>query len=114
MIHRSLAIGSLTDFKLFKGTLLSPAALLLSKLDRISRNSFLVQGDIRNESTQGLVRYQKGLKVCLIVDLMFGATEQTKLLKLLEMTIGLVRTSPVLLTVIFRDQIHLFLRTILI
>ena len=57
MLHRSLAIGSLTDFKLFKGTLLSPAALLLSKLDRISRNSFLVQGDIRNESTQGLVRY---------------------------------------------------------
>ena len=57
MLHRSLAIGSLTDFKLFKGTVLSPAALLLSKLDRISRNSFLVQGDIRNESTQGLVRY---------------------------------------------------------
>ena len=56
MLNRRSAIGSLANFKIFKGTLLIPVALLLSKLDIISRISFLVKEDFRNESTQGLVR----------------------------------------------------------
>ena len=56
MLRRCSKIGSLVNFDIFKGILLIPLALLLSKLDIISRIYFLVQGDIRNESTQGLVR----------------------------------------------------------
>ena len=55
MLHRCPAIGSFANFEIFKGMLLIPLALLLSKLD-LSRIYFLVQGDIRNESTRGLVR----------------------------------------------------------
>ena len=56
MLHRSSVIGFLANFKNFKGIVLILVAFLLSKLDIISIISFLVQGDIRNESTQGLVR----------------------------------------------------------
>ena len=56
MLHRCSAIGSLANFEIFKGIILIPVALFLSKLDIISRTSFLVQGDIRDESTQGLAR----------------------------------------------------------
>ena len=41
---------------MFKGILSFYVALLLSKIDIISRISFLFQEDIRNEPTQVLVR----------------------------------------------------------
>ena len=44
MLRRCSAIGSLAYFKIFKGILLIPVALLLSKLDIISRISFFMQG----------------------------------------------------------------------
>ena len=56
MLHRCSAIGILADFKFFKGILLFPVAFLLSKLGIISSIYFLVHEDIRNESTQRLVR----------------------------------------------------------
>ena len=56
MPHRYSAIANLVYFKIIKGILLIPVALFLSKLDIILRLCFLVQGDIRNESTQGLVK----------------------------------------------------------
>ena len=55
MLHRCLAISSFANFEIFKGMLLIPMALVLPKLDA-SRVYFLVEGDITNESTQGLVR----------------------------------------------------------
>ena len=55
MLHRCSEIGYLANFSFFKRMLLIPVASPLSKLNIISRISFLVQGDIRNESTQGLV-----------------------------------------------------------
>ena len=48
MLHRCLAIGSLANFEMFKGMLLIHVALLLSKLDTISRIHFLAPGDIKN------------------------------------------------------------------
>ena len=52
MPHRwCSAIDSLANFKFFKGILLIPVVLPLSKLYTISRINFLVQ----RESTQGLV-----------------------------------------------------------
>ena len=53
-------------------------ALSSSKFDIISWISFLVPDDIKNDSSHGLGRQWKGLKVCLIFDWMFGATEQKK------------------------------------
>ena len=67
-----------------------PVALLLSKLDIIFRIFFLVQRDIGNKFTQGLV------------DWMFVATEQKKLL--LAKSIGLVRNSSLVLTIVFGDS----------
>ena len=64
-----------------------------------------MQGDIRNESTLGLVRYSwKASEVCLIVDWMFGTTNQKKLLKLLVMSVGLVSNLALLLTIVFGDS----------
>ena len=48
MLHRCLAIGFLANFEMFKGMLLIHVALLLSKLDTISRIHFLAPGDIKN------------------------------------------------------------------
>ena len=44
MLHRCSAIGFLTNFKIFKGILFIPVALLLSKF------GIIVQGDIKNDS----------------------------------------------------------------
>ena len=49
----------------------------------------------------------------LTVDWIFGATEQKKLLKLLAMSIGLVRNSPLLLTIVFGDSDSLVFREII-
>ena len=51
MLHRSSEIGSLAYCKILKEILSILVALLLSKINIISRISFLMQGDIRNEST---------------------------------------------------------------
>lgn len=52
-------------------------ALSLSNLDIISKISVLMQGDVSSESAQTLVRQRrKCLKVCLIVDWMFGGAKQ--------------------------------------
>ena len=51
------AICFLANFNIFMGMLFIPVALLLlSRLDIISRISFLVQRDIRNDSLQGSVK----------------------------------------------------------
>ena len=51
MKHRSSVICSLANFNIFMRTLFIPVALLLSRLDIISRMSFSVKGDIRNNSS---------------------------------------------------------------
>ena len=56
MKHRCSAICSLANFNIFMGMLFIPIALLLSRLDIVSRISFSVQGDIRNDSLQGSVK----------------------------------------------------------
>ena len=56
MKHRCSAIRSLANFNIFVGVLFILIALLFSKRDIISRISFLVQGDIKNGSLQGLVK----------------------------------------------------------
>ena len=57
MKHRCSAICSLANFNIFMGMLFIPIALVSSRLDIISRISFLVQGDIRNDSLLGSVKY---------------------------------------------------------
>ena len=57
MKHWCSAICFLANFNIFMGMLFIPVALLLlSRLDIISRISFLVQRDIRNDSLQGSVK----------------------------------------------------------
>ena len=56
MKHRSSVICSLANFNIFMRTLFIPVALLLSRLDIISRMSFLVKGDIRNNSSLDSVK----------------------------------------------------------
>ena len=48
-----------------------------------------------------------------MLDWMFDATEQKTLSQLLEMSIGLVRNSPVLLTILFGDSDSLVFREII-
>ena len=89
------------------GMLFIPVALLLllSRLDIISRISFLVQRDIRNDSLQGSVKYwSKDLKFGFILEWIVGATEQKKLLHWLAISFGLVRNSPLLLRIILGDS----------
>ena len=59
MKHSCLAICSLANSNIFMEMLFIPVALLPSRLDIISRSSFLVQGDIRNDSLQDLVKIER-------------------------------------------------------
>ena len=52
MKHRYSAVCSLANFNIFMGMPIIPIALLQSRLDIVSIISFLVQGDIRNDSIQ--------------------------------------------------------------
>ena len=64
-----------------------------------------MQGDIRNDSLQGSVKYwSKDLKFGFILDWIVGATEQKKLLNWLAMSFGLVRKLPLLLRIILEDS----------
>ena len=54
--HRSSAVCSFASFNIFMGMLFIPIALLKSRLDIISSISILVQGDIRNDYLQGLIK----------------------------------------------------------
>ena len=57
MKHWCSEICFLANFNIFMGMLFIPVALLLlSRLGIISRISFLVQRDIRNDSLQGSVK----------------------------------------------------------
>ena len=56
MKHRFSAIRSLANFNIFKGTMFIPITLFLQRLDIISRISFLVQRNIRNDSLLGSVK----------------------------------------------------------
>ena len=52
MKHRCSVFFSLANINISIGILFPPVALLLSRFDIISRISFLVQGDIGNDSLQ--------------------------------------------------------------
>ena len=56
MKHMCSAICFLVVFNIFIGMLFIHITLLQSRLDIISKISFLVQGDIRNDSLQGSVK----------------------------------------------------------
>ena len=73
-----------------------------------------MQGDIRNDSLQGSVKYWlKDLKFGFILDWIIGATEQKKLLNWLAMSFGLVRNSPLLLRIILGDSDSLLFKEII-
>ena len=56
MKHECSAVCSLAYFNIFMGMLFIPDALLLWRVDIISQFSFLVQGDIGNDSSLGSVK----------------------------------------------------------
>ena len=63
-----------------------------------------MQGDIRNDYLQGLVKqWSKDLKFGFKLDWIEGATEQKMLLNWLAMSFGLVRNSPLLLRITLAD-----------
>ena len=99
------------------------ALLLLSKFDIISWISFLVQGDIKNDSLHRLVNYimmkrfkglywWKGLKVCLTLDWMFGGTEK-KVIKTASIIYWIGEDLPLLLGIVFGDSYSFAFREII-
>ena len=73
-----------------------------------------MQGNIRNDFLQGLVKeWSKDLKFGFILDWIVDATEQKMLLSWLVMSIGLVRNSPLLLRKILGDSDSLVFKEII-
>ena len=73
-----------------------------------------MQGDIRNDSLQGSVKYWSNyLKFGFILDWIVGATEQKKLLNWLAMSFGLVRNSHLFLRIILGDSDSLVFKEII-